>query len=333
FNEVARKHGVKLPRLFGSSRFVVDELFSRRYGEGRAFLYAVLSRVEPLIRHVDVTWLIASPVTTPTVTIGGKGSAQRDIPIKEFMTSVGNVYPMIAAWVYGKVRPLEKPALEIDHFQGKPSVAWEELSSSGRPMTIVPKGDECSPFICVADIIAYLTDKGLHAMYKWTGKGKLFPDQVKELWKGKPFSVRAGYLDQDVFPDIAPISASPIYLHRWYPSPTTYLLVDQGLLTDLHPAVAPAVSGNVEEREVTYRNFVETSGYGNAAYLSAQIDRGGFKFFDAQTDAPAIRDGDRLVYMGKTSKERAETIRSAVDVKVESMLELRERLRTRGYDC
>jgi hypothetical protein len=333
FIRTAEKHRVTLPRQFGSSRFVIESIFDRRYNEARRFMYEVLEQTQDLIRHIDVTWLIASPLTTPTVTVGGMGSAQRSIPLKEFVTNAGNTYSMISGWVYTQVFRDERPTMELDNFQGKPSAAWDQLSSSGRPLQVFQKGDECNPFICMADILAYLTDRGLHAVYKSTGRGKLFPDDVKSLWSNRPFTVRAGYLDPEVFPDIAPINDSPIPLSKWYPTGMTYFLIDQGLLNDM-PTKPPASGiGGSSEEAITFRNFLENSGLVNAPLLSAQLDRTGFKFFNAYTDSEGIHEGDRLVYMGKTSKSRAEIIESGIRVKVESMIELRDRLRARGYDC
>lgn len=328
FAVAAGQHRVKLPRQFGSSRFVIDDLFARRYPDGRAFLYKVIDQVQHLIDHIDVSWLIASPKSLPTVRVGGLGAGHREQPLQDFLADAGNVYPMISGWLYTKLFPSPAPDMVLDHFQAKPSRAWSDLSSGVPSLKIVPKGDECNPFICAADILAYLTDKGLHAE-----RQKLFPSNVNTLWRDRPFSVRAGYLDPEVFPEIAAITNSSVDLHSWYPSPMTYLMVDQGLLSD--PVTAPTLdgTGTPSDSRVTYRNLVESSGFANSAILSAQLDGGGFKFFDAPTDAGGIRDGDRLVYFGKNSKSRAETIQTGLDVEVESVRELRERLRPRGFSC
>ena len=327
FKEAAVKHHVALPRQFGSSAFVVDTLLSRRYLEGRAFLHQVLESVQNQIEHVDVSWLIASPKTVPTVHVAARGAGHEDVPLKDFFASQGNVHSMVSAWLFRKLFSRDMD-IHVDHFQGKPSRAWSDLSGQTQTLQIVPKGDECDPFICIADILAYLTDRGLHAN-RW----KLFPDKVLELWSRKPFKVRAGYLDPDVFPDIAPTDNSSIDLHRWYPSPMTYFLVDQGLLSDPVTNRTGTGPANPPDSRVTYRDLVESSGFAHAPILLAQLNQGGFKYFDAPTDAGSIRDGDLLIYVGKTSKTKAETIQDAVQVKIESLSDLRVRLRARGFSC
>ena len=328
FRLAATKHGIALPRQFGSSEFVVDSLFSRRYMEARAFLHRVLEHVQDRIEHVDVSWLIVSPKEVPTVRLRAKGTGHEDVPVKQFLASQGNVHSMVSSWLFRKLYPGREVDVEVDHFQGKPSRAWTELSGQTGNLRIVPKGDECNPYICIADILAYLTDKGLHAN-RW----KLFPDKVEILWSGRPFKVRAGYLDPGVFPDIAPTDNSPIDLHRWYPSPMTYLLVDSGLLSETTTRPPEVGQDASAESRVTYRDLVEASGFAHAPILSAQLANGGFKFFDAPTDAGCIKDGDHLVYMGSVSKTRSETIQTAVDVEIESLKDLRIRLRARGFSC
>ena len=318
FAETAKQYRVSVPRNFSSSRHVLERIFMNNYPKAMSFLHKLLSRVEGEIEDVLIDWLILPRDRVPEVFIGGTGAISSALPTREFVARIGQMWSALTAWDYA--RRVHFPSdldLRIDHFQGKLSPAWSELVGHYPNMQVVPWGDEVDPFICTADIIAYLTDKTARSRHQ-----KLFREPIEGIWAGRPFSIRTGYFDERDLDKISWTDEKPVRVEELYPRPMTYLQVDSSLMAPQSP----------EGDEVTYRNYLDTRGFVDAVLWSAQIEGTGFKVLQPR-EASLVRDGDRLVYMGPEAAKRAVAISQAVSVRIESVRELRDRLRGRGIIC
>ena len=317
FAGAAQDYRVQVPRLFGSSRFVLESMMLNNYPRTLSFLHNLVRRIESEVEHIFVNWLILPHNEYEEVPTGGTGSISTSFTPPEFIARMGNMWAAMAAWHYARAEGFPELDLRVDHFQGKNSPAWAELSSRYSSMHVVPWGDETDPFICTADIFAYLTDKTLRSLHL-----QLFPENVLTVWKGRSYGVRAAYLDASNINDISWTDQKPIRMEGLIPHPMTFLLIDSALMAEAGPVTD----------EMSFRGFLESKGYVNAAVLSAQLEGTGFKVLDP-SEATMVGDGDRLVYMGSESLKRAMAIRDAVDVRIESMRELRERVRGKGFIC
>jgi hypothetical protein len=318
FREVAANHRVALPRLFVSARTLSDQLMNNDHMAARSFLYHVLDGVKDQISSANLTWLIFPKADPPTVVVGGAGALATEVTSTEFVAALGNMNAPISAWHYWKTRGAKPDEMRIDHFQGRTTPAWTELTSSRVALRVVPWGDESDPFICMADIFCFLTDKRLHADRK-----RLSPAEVEGVWRELPFPVHGSFMDHRFAPDITWIDEKPIQVAQYFPSPMTYLLVDDALIAD-----------SVEkDDEVSFRQFLQSKGFVNAVVLDAQLKGGGFKKYHEQADPSTVKDGDHLVYMGAKSKARAEALSYALSITYESVADLRARLRGKGFSC
>lgn len=317
FSDVAKAHGVILPRLFMSSRALLEQVFNNDLSATLSFLYQIVNKVKPLIQRARLNWIIIPPGRTPTVMVGGDSAVATPISVREFVATIGNMFPPIALWHYMRWAGQRLQDVRIDNFQGKTNQAWAELVSQSDSIRVIPWGDECDPFICMADIFCYLTDKRLGRE-----RLQLRPENVKKVWDTLvPFEVSGAYLDERFLPSIKWTDNVPLKIQRYFPR-MTYLLVDDDLVAEK----------SAEADRVTYRSFLEKRGYVHAVVLHSQLSKTGFKVYHPD-DWDSVKDGDHLVYMGPTSEKRAKSLSYAVQVATESVVALRTRLREKGYTC
>lgn len=110
----------------------------------------------------------------------------------------------------------------------------------GKPR-IFPHGDECNPYIMVADIIAYLTDSKLYIQ-----KLKLEPPSLQKVWEPYGFQTETHFLDVSSVAKYRWYSDDPIDLTPYLARPLVFLLVDE--LEKLQPNPPP-----MEKREENCR--------------------------------------------------------------------------------
>jgi hypothetical protein len=318
FKECADRYKVDIPRQYVSSRVLLEQVFKSNLSATLSFLYRVLEGTKQLIDQAHIAWVILPQARTPTIRVGGVGSASVETPTRDFVSAVGNMFPPICAWHYYRNRGSQRlPEVRLDHFQGKTNRAWNELVTGTGKITIIPWGDECDPFICMSDIFCYLTDKRLGQ-----NRLQLRPESITQVWSELPFPVKGFFMDERFLGEIGWTDQQPLRIHSFYPKPMTYLMIDNELIEG---------SAGTPDR-LTYRAFLEGRGYVHAVVLHAQLNQGGFKVYSPD-DWSEIRDGDHLVYMGTKSEEKARTLSYAVDVTRESVTDLRKRLRERGFNC
>jgi hypothetical protein len=317
FRQVAERFHVTLPRLFVSSKVLLEQVFDNNLSATLSFMYRLLELVQDQIGLAHICWVILPENRTPTVQVGGAKSVSIETPTREFLATVGNMFPPISAWHYFKHEGGRRLAeVRLDHFQGKTNWAWEELLAGVDQITVTPWGDECDPFICMADIFCYLSDKRLGEKHL-----HLRPENVSTVWQDVPFPVKGYFMDERFLSEVRWTNNKPLHLHKYYPS-MTYLLIDDDLVAD---------KTDLQDR-VTFRAFLEGRGYVHAVVLNAQLKRGGFKVYHPD-DWSEVRDGDHLVFMGPKSQEKAKGLSYAVRITMESVADLRNWLREKGYNC
>lgn len=315
FKKMLPKYNVSMGRNFGSAYFMVYNIFRKDFRKSLSFLYSILDEVQDHISKAHINWVIL-PDAVDKVSVGGLHSVVKEIKVNKFKRDMGNIFPAVCAWSYTKQYGEDYDIAYIDNFQGKTTNAWSELLHRAPELYVVPKGDECNPFICMADIFAFLTDRRLFKERK-----KLFPKTIEEIWKDYPFKISTFYFRESNLGNIKWLDEKLIDVRENYPSPMVYLLVDKEYM------------GVFEEEEpITMKDFLTTRGFHEVPLLFAQIVDGGAKGFHPNIDSSTIKDGDYLIYMGEDSEKTAKRYSYALDITTMSVKECRRKIKEKGYD-
>lgn len=195
----------------------------------------------------------------------------------------------------------------------------------GKPR-IFPHGDECNPYIMVADIIAYLTDSKLYIQ-----KLKLEPPSLQKAWEPYGFQTETHFLDVSSVAKYRWYSDDPIDLTPYLAHPLVFLLVDE--LEKLQPNPPPMEEEEGELPDVGSAPVAEEKRFVKlirrmepwyAATAHAYHKGGAAQLFNFHMDRKKVRDGDVMVYVGSKSKELAESFSHMYDIEVLSAKELRK---------
>lgn len=261
------------------------------------------------ISRIFISYVVRPPATVPFTAVGGYKCPRREVKTELFLRQLGPSFSYMTAWSYSGI-PRPPSEIHIDGFTSKLTSAWDDLAPRGPK--IFPHGDECNPYICCADMIAFLTDVKL---YK--SKLRLTPDNVKAVWAGYPFQVDVRYLDVGTESKYAWYADQDIEIEDYLARPMVFLLVDE---------LATVVPESVETEE-KFRDMIMTMqpyfDLANYAFLRG----GAFQKFSSIQDTKKVKDGDTLVYIGGKSKATAEAICHMVEVEVLSAKELRTRMK------
>jgi hypothetical protein len=244
------------------------------------------------------------------------------------------MFSYIAAWSYFGVERDAEPNLHIDNFNSRQTHAWDELINKAKPK-IFPHGDECNPYIMIADIIAYLTDAKLYNQ-----KLGLKRENLQKIWEDYGFQVDTHFLDINTQPAYKWHSEDPIDTTPYLAHPLVFLLVDE--LEKLQPNPPPATEeedkpmsegppiANPKEKteEQRFKKLVRhmEPWYATAAY--AYHKGGAAQLFNYHIDRTKVQDGDVMVYIGNKSKELAESFSHMYDVEILSAKEIRKFVNT-----
>ena len=237
------------------------------------------------------------------------------------------MFSHISAWSYLGIREITGD-LQLDGFNSRQTHAWNELISKTTPK-IFPHGDECNPYIMIADIIAYLTDAKLYNQKKG-----LRPENLKEIWNTYGFETDTHFLDIETQPIYKWHSDDPIDTTPYLAHPIIFLLVDD--LEKLQPnppsATEQKISPDSDEVEVVLTSVPEEKRfkklvrhmepwYSVTAY--AYHKGGAAQLFNYYMDRTKVQNGDAMVYVGNQSKSLAESFSHMLDVEVLSAKEIR----------
>ena len=117
------------------------------------FCDQLIQKLHHYVKLVHFAYVILPPNLYPTVTVGGYRSPAYAIESADFLRSLGPMFSHISAWSYLGIREIAGD-LQLDGFSSRQTHAWNALISKATPK-IFPHGDECDPYIMIADIIAY----------------------------------------------------------------------------------------------------------------------------------------------------------------------------------
>lgn len=289
--------------------------------------------VQDVQDYVDLaffSWLSIPPTSYPTVSVGGTRAPRKEIPTPKFLRDVAPYFSYITAWAFFGKRTASEYNILIDGFHSKRTPAWDDIASACKP-AVLPRGDECNPFVAFADIVAFLTDVKLGQQQ---GERRfLSPDNVNAVWEPYSFEVDVRYLDPNVLRKVAWYNDELIDLGPYLKRPVVFFLVDE-IEKIGEPSQKPVDVAQTElqiEEAPTpkprkFRKIVQRT-YPYWAVTTLAFKLGGCaQFYDRYTDADKIRDGDVLVYMGHNSKRIASAYEDGFDVRVLSARELRREL-------
>jgi len=308
---LASEFGIRDRRPLYSSNELKVQLQLR---QAIPFCDQLVQGVRGLIESIFVTYVVLPPNDVSTIRVGGYMCPNEEIPTADFLRNLGPMFSYITAWSYaGKARELTD--YRVDAFSSKSTPAWDDLTKV-ESLKVYPHGDECSPVINAADIIAFLTDAKLYNV-----RGKLFPDDIKSIWKDYGFETEVHFLDNKIISKYTWKSQASVDLKDYLARPMIFLLVDQ--LEKL--ALAPLGEQSVEDQP-KFRDMIRKMEPYKAAVRYALQKGGALQAYGGTIDAPKVKDGDTLVYVGLDSKKTAEGLAHAYEVEVLSAKELRNKV-------
>jgi len=259
----------------------------------------VLKSVQGSIESVYFSYIVLPPDKNPKVEVGGFRCPVREIGTFDFMRQVSTYFSYITAWSYLGIESRKDERIVIDGFHGKHTKAWEDLVARTTPL-IYSHGDECNPFISIADIVAFLADKKL-----WDNKMKLEPESIEEVWKDYSFKVVTHFLDREILSKIKWYNEEHIDLTSYYVHPIVFIRADGYRIDDLK----------------------KLSVYPKATVLARQIN-GCVQGFDKSLDSAKIKDGDMFIYAGEESGNMANTLKDIYDIEVLPFKEIDKKIET-----
>jgi len=259
----------------------------------------LLTSVQDLIESVHFSYVILPPKDVPSVEVGGYRSPKIEISTFDFLKQLSSFFSYITAWNYLGIVGRENEQIVIDGFHGKSTPAWDDIVAKTSPR-IYSHGDECNPFISIADIICSLTDKKC-----WDNFKRLEPSSIEEVWESYSFDINVRFLDKSILSKIKWYTDDHIELTPYFARPIIFLKAD-GYKTEL-----------IKQLEV----FPDATIY--ARHL-----RGCIQGFDKNLDSQKVRDGDIFVYAGEESKNTAFTLQDMFDIEIYSFRELREKIKS-----
>jgi hypothetical protein len=320
--ELASEFELSQKRIMYDSQSLKEELSHRR---AIPFCDKLIQQLRRYIELLHFTFVVMPPADVPFVTVGGTKSPLREVKTAEFLRNLQPMFSHIAAWNYfGKVREGDAE-VQLDGFNSKQTYAWADLINIVKPR-IFPHGDECNPYIMVADIIAYLTDSKLYIQ-----KLKLEPSSLQKVWEPYGFQTETHFLDASNVAKYRWYSDDPIDLTPYLAHPLVFLLVDE--LEKLQPNPPPMEEEEGELPEVSSAPVTEEKRFVKlirrmepwyAATAYAYHKGGAAQLFNFHMDRKKVQDGDIMVYVGPKSKELAESFSHMYDIEVLSAKELRK---------
>lgn len=274
--------------------------YFQKIGPGKTISLSdqLLKSVQDLIESVYFSYVILPPKEVPTVEVGGYKCPKKEIKTFDFLRNLSVYFSYMTAWKYLGIEGRQAEKIIIDGFHGKRTPAWDDITNKTSPI-IYSHGDECNPFISVADVISFLTDKKL-----WDNYLHLTPENITQAWNGYSFNTDTHFLDKKILSKIKWYSNKHIDLSSLYARPIVFLRAD-GYKMD-----------HLKELDV----------YPEATILARQIN-GCLRGFDKKIDSPKVKDGDIFVYAGEESKKMAHTLEDIYQIETLPFKQLKEKIR------
>ncbi len=290
-----------------------------------AFADQLVKKVQDYLEHAFFTYMVLPPSEIPFITVGGEKSPKKEIETYRFLRSCAPAFSALSAWAFASKHDLSDTKIMIDSFRYKKMTAWDQLIRKTKP-EIYPHGDECNPFIALADILAFLTDVKLYRLGKNDVRyRRLTPDGIKEAWDDYSFPTDVWFLDKRGIGLFAWHRDELIDVKPYIKRPIVFFLADRIENLDvLRLPEAPAKENIPPERRFNrqLRNFPAFRAATKYAYQLG----GSIQFYDPYQDADMVRDGDVIVFMGDNSKKIAKTLSDAYDIVIIRAKDLRKKL-------
>ncbi len=324
FSELIESFGFDCPLPFLGSH-EIKQLLNNDMSKTIAFCDQLIQRIHEYINFVFFSYIVLPPTEIPTVRVGGERCPQIKVETHKFLRSASPAFSALTAWAFTSRHNISNKDVLIDSFRYKKMRAWKNLIEKTDPK-VFPHGDECNPFIALADIIAFLTDAKL---YSKGGEDRSFrrltPDNIKHVWEEYRFGTDVWFLNQGGLGYYAWQRDELIDLEPYINRPIIFFIADRIEIQQIaRPPDPNPLDGNFKERK--FNRQLRKMPVFKAATKYAYQKGGSIQFYDTFQDANLIRDGDTIIYMGTQSKNTAMTFLDAYDIEVYSAKEIREKV-------
>mgnify|MGYP001060483092 CR=1 FL=1 len=151
------KYDAALTDIFRSNRvrrrkkcYKAAHLVKQTGEKAPAIIEGILKELDRLISRIDI---YIAYYGQEFISIYGKAQGERLEPVT-FIDRVQNAFPHVCAWKYlTRVLGSVNGSFELDHFEGRSTPAWRELSNSASSIKIFYSGGECNALISVPDLL------------------------------------------------------------------------------------------------------------------------------------------------------------------------------------
>jgi hypothetical protein len=199
----------------------------------------------------------------------------------DFLDELNNYYPYIATWKVSKIAQLNGSDVALDSFTGEYTNAWGELCAHHN-VSVIPKGDQCNPFISSADLVTAFIDEYLSQNHL-----PLNEEMIKlSLNNCDANESHVFYVGHNDFDNIVPIKKEKINLVKYYRRPMIYILKEDILQHE--------------------NKYIETSPLWGKLLNFGCDKNSGIKYISYSEDYNNIKDGDFLIYLGEEGKKQAD---------------------------
>ncbi|MCK5128020.1 MAG: hypothetical protein KAR42_17320 [candidate division Zixibacteria bacterium] len=312
FTRIMKKHNLPANRYIYDSHTISKRL---RLYDAIDVISEIVNESLPYIDKINIYFTMFNTEKLKTIKVGGADKSDvKEIPVLKFLPKLNPTYVHCCAWDFRAGPVPDSVPMHIDYFEGKITKSWEYLKNVGN-FQVFYRGDECNPFINLADLITWLTDK---LLYK--EKLRLTTDNIEEVWENVDTPVKGVFLGEKYLEKMVWISEKMIDTSPFLPKPTIFIVSKK-------PTLIEKASANKGEG-VTFKQVFTSSPLMDAALIRAYSIGGGIKFFDPHIDKSIIKDGDIIVHVGQAAKEMAQTYNDMYEIEIISGKELRNKYKT-----
>lgn len=290
-----------------------------------AFCDQLVQEVQDYIEFTFFSYIVLPPKDIESVRVGGERSPEKEVETHKFLRSASPAFSALTAWAFTSKHNLSNKEVLIDSFRYKKMPAWDKLVDETDPR-VYPHGDECNPFIALADIIAFLTDVKMYSRgeedYSFR---RLTPDNINEVWDEYEFNTDTWFLDKKGLGLYAWKRDELIDLEPYIKRPIVFFIADKIEIQQIARPPDPDSLKDIPKERKFNRQLRKMPAFKAATKYAYQRD-GSIQFYDPFQDADLVRDGDIIVYMGTQSKNTAITFSDANDIEVYKAKDIRDKV-------
>lgn len=284
--EVMSKAGLAHPKLM----YKGAQLLKVAEEKTEEIICQIVLDLEPFINFVDI---YSAFYQKEYISMLGQAQGQRLSPLA-YIDKTQNSFAHACAWWYWKdcrVYDESKYTYHIDHFQGKVTPAWRELSKTKPKISVYYSGSECEALVSLSDLILKLIELYHFGPIDFRSVARPLEKRCLTLSGNKKIRshdlAKYDWMIRTTVPD-SPLEISlnslvkhPIYFIAWSPlQPRT--------------VVKPSF-----EHSVLYNNVMK----------KAIGDNGCVKFLDFDKDMLFWNETDFIIPINKTDLEHIESLK------------------------